>query len=637
MTRLSAPGTLYEYLSGYKNIGKTLRWYGEHVVDGTSRKHLYKMIMLNLGVIFLQFIVQAASGLVLTGFSTRSSNNVLIGVIGTGVFMLLYKSLDRRKNKARELITTTNWGNLDKRLFEMFFSQGAGQHVQGTTLSASAFSRGRNNLNALLGIALYEAIPTLINLTIAVILLLYVSWIAGILMLICILVYVGCNFYLNYRVLKECLPIDRRWRQYNRYMADRLEKVTRIITSSQEKREMSEMMSYFDKTAKVDRRFWFWFIDASRWRNYNNILFYLIVFSYSSHLAWNGEITPGLCATIWAWAKSIIDSIWTLGDAEQKASWALPSVVHMIDTLSRETETPDVADAVELSPTKPLRIVLNNVSYAYKGDDGAHDPEEMEDDEEETKDPEKEEFHTLRSASFTIEPGEKVAVIGPSGAGKTTLERLILRFMDPASGWISVGGVDLRNVKKSSWMNCIGHIAQHPEVFDGTIRENLTYRLSPEERARVTDEELWALMRRLQIDFGKRLDKGLDTKVGKHGLKLSGGQAQRLMIGAAVIGKPWFMVIDEATSSLDSTTERKVQQGLEEILAGETSALIVAHRLSTVRRLCTKFVVLKPAADVAEGESQVEAVASSFEELYRISPTFRQLADDQEIAIEMAA
>ena len=181
-------------------------------------------------------------------------------------------------------------------------------------------------------------------------------------------------------------------------------------------------------------------------------------------------------------------------------------------------------------------------------------------------------------------------------------------------------------------MRCTGYIAQNPDVFDGTIRENLCYRVLGSDQV-PADPDLWELMRGLEIDFGKRLDKGLETKVGKHGLKLSGGQAQRLMIGAAVIGNPWFMVIDEATSSLDSTTERKVQRGLTKILSGNTSALIVAHRLSTVRHLCTKFVVLKPALEVRNGDSQVEAVGSSFEELYMTSPTFRQLADDQEIKI----
>jgi ABC-type multidrug transport system fused ATPase/permease subunit len=208
--------------------------------------------------------------------------------------------------------------------------------------------------------------------------------------------------------------------------------------------------------------------------------------------------------------------------------------------------------------------------------------------------------------------------------------------MDPMEGSISVEGTDLRNITRDSWLKGIGYISQHPEVFDGTIRDNLTYRLSDIERSEMTDDMLWELMKSLEIDFGTRLDKGLDTKVGKHGLKLSGGQAQRLMIGSAVIGNPWFMVIDEATSSLDSTTERKVQKGLEKILSGNTSALIVAHRLSTVRHLCTKFVVLKPANLVEVDGTQVEAVGYSFEELYQTSPTFRQLADDQEISVQIA-
>jgi ABC-type multidrug transport system fused ATPase/permease subunit len=140
-------------------------------------------------------------------------------------------------------------------------------------------------------------------------------------------------------------------------------------------------------------------------------------------------------------------------------------------------------------------------------------------------------------------------------------------------------------------------------------------------------------MRLLQIDFGKRLTHGLDTLVGKDGMKLSGGQAQRLMIGAAVIKDPIFMVIDEATSSLDSQTEKLVQEGLETILDGPIGALIIAHRLSSVRSLCTRFLVLRPLEDVPEGGSQIEADASSFEELYACSPTFRQLADAQHLKI----
>jgi ABC-type multidrug transport system fused ATPase/permease subunit len=238
----------------------------------------------------------------------------------------------------------------------------------------------------------------------------------------------------------------------------------------------------------------------------------------------------------------------------------------------------------------------------------------------------------LRNVSLTIEPGEKAALIGPSGAGKTTIMRLLMRYMDPTSGTILVDGHDLRDVRLSSWLNLIAYVPQQAQVFDGTIRDNLLYRFT-DEPAHVSDQELWAIMRKLKIDFGDRLTDGLDTRVGRHGIELSGGEQQRLMIGAAAMRKPTFMVVDEATASLDATTEKAVQKGLEEVLGGHMSALIITHRLSTVRRLCTKFFVLRDSEGLAPGESQLEAAARSFEELYEISPTFRMLADDQGVVI----
>jgi ABC-type multidrug transport system fused ATPase/permease subunit len=204
--------------------------------------------------------------------------------------------------------------------------------------------------------------------------------------------------------------------------------------------------------------------------------------------------------------------------------------------------------------------------------------------------------------------------------------------MDPTTGSILIDGNDLRDIRLASWLNMIAYVPQQAQVFDGTIRDNLLYRFT-DEPARVPDEELWEIMRKLKIDFGDRLTDGLDTRVGRHGIELSGGEQQRLMIGAAAMRKPVFMVVDEATASLDATTEKAVQKGLEEVLGEDMGALIITHRLSTVRRLCTKFFVLRDSEGLAAGESQLEACASSFEELYEVSPTFRTLADDQGVVI----
>jgi ABC-type multidrug transport system fused ATPase/permease subunit len=242
-------------------------------------------------------------------------------------------------------------------------------------------------------------------------------------------------------------------------------------------------------------------------------------------------------------------------------------------------------------------------------------------------------FPVIRNVTFTIKQGERVALIGPSGAGKTTLMKLLLRFMDPEHGAIRVNGHDLRDIDLSSWMRSVAYIPQHAQILDGTIRYNLTYGLSPEERDQWTDDRLWDLMRKLRIDFGERLQNGLETVVGERGIKLSGGQAQRVMIGAAAIQHPPFMIIDEATSHLDSSTERAVHDGLAEILSDRTGALIIAHRLSTVRDLCDRFVVLRNSEEVKNGDSQIEAIANSFEMLYAVSSTFRQLSDDQHVVV----
>jgi ABC-type multidrug transport system fused ATPase/permease subunit len=633
MNNQKAPSSISEYLDTYKELGTVISWIRKEMISNESALLLAKMIVLSFIVILFQLVSQLTLGHIFSSFTKHEGWGIVFGIAGTALCLELQKYFDRKKAKAREWIMSIHWANLDRRVLELFFEKSAGQHMREDMLSVSAINKGRMNLRGMESVLLFEAIPTLTTLIVSILLLLWLSPVVALIMVTSIVGYIACSIYLNFHVMRVCTPIDKTWRKIGRRQSDRMEKAMRVIVSSQENREVSEIMKEFDDTIVKDRNFWCWFIDTSQWRNHSNVTFYTFALCYCSYMAWSDNISDvGFLIPLFGWSKSVIDTIWSLGDSEQKLHWFMPSIMHMIKALSLQTDVPEIESAQNIFTTEPQRIVFDNVSFSYPARE--KNEHETEDDEIEEKIEEEEVgLHTLSNVSFTIEAGEKVAILGPSGAGKTTLMRLVMRFMDPTSGLISVGGVDLRSAQKASWMKSIGYIAQNPEVFDWTVRQNLTYRLTVEERERITDEEVWGLMRLLQIDFGKRLHKGLDTKVGKHGLKLSGGQAQRLMIGAAVIGRPWFMVIDEATSSLDSTTERKVQAGLAASLSLNTSALIVAHRLSTVRELCTKFVVLRPTAEMQKGESQIEAIGSSFEELYQISPTFRQLADDQGVKI----
>lgn len=287
-----------------------------------------------------------------------------------------------------------------------------------------------------------------------------------------------------------------------------------------------------------------------------------------------------------------------------------------MDALTLEPDVVDASDAVDLPAGEPVTLEIKGLSHTYVDRSGKRPPGPV-----------------FRNVNMLIEPGDKVALIGVSGSGKTSITRVVQRYFDPDEGVVLINGIDLRQIRQASWKRLVGCISQEAHIFDGTIRSNLLYALDPEERARTTDEELWALMRTLEIDFGDRLTDGLDTAVGKNGIKLSGGQKQRLAIGAVIIKRPPFLIMDETTSSLDATTEKAVQVGIDKFLTSDTTALIITHRLSTVRDICNKFYLLEPVENLVNGDPQIRAFGSSFEELAQRSATFERMAKDQGVVL----
>jgi ATP-binding cassette subfamily B protein len=237
-------------------------------------------------------------------------------------------------------------------------------------------------------------------------------------------------------------------------------------------------------------------------------------------------------------------------------------------------EAPDVADApnaVALKPG-PGEVVFDLVGFAHEGRDQG-----------------------LDAVSFTAPAGRTTAIVGPSGAGKSTVLKLLFRFYDPASGSVRIDGQDLRGVTQESLRSALGLVPQDVVLFNDTLRYNIAY-----GRPEATQDELNQAASRAQLlHFIESLPQGWDTRVGERGLKLSGGEKQRVGIARVVLKDPTILILDEATSSLDSGTEAEVQDALEEASRGRTT-LVVAHRLSTIAN-ADQIVVLDAGRVVERG------------------------------------
>lgn len=298
-------------------------------------------------------------------------------------------------------------------------------------------------------------------------------------------------------------------------------------------------------------------------RNALMVIIQILSIIICTFLVFNGKMEIAMAIFVLTYLQRVASQIFELSNILNGYDQALLEAAPMSEMLMKENLITDQEDAIDLKEINPT-IDFKNIEYKYNDSSP----------------------NVIKKINLSIQAGEKIGIVGHSGAGKTTITHLLLRFADVTGGQILIDGHDIRDITQKSLRKLIAYVPQEPMLFHRSLRENITY-----GKLNAADEQIWAAIKQANADeFIKDLPNGIETTVGERGVKLSGGQRQRIAIARAILKDSPILILDEATSALDSASEKLIQDSLNKLMKNRTS-IVIAHRLSTIAKL-DRIIVL---------------------------------------------
>jgi ATP-binding cassette subfamily B protein len=480
----------------------------------------------------------------------------IIGISGAIINMIGFQAITRHEAKVRTSLADATFAQLLRKDMRFFVNEKVGA----LTSRFIDFTRSHVVLQDLLVI---RTLGFLLSVGVGFFILASQSWMLA-------LIVVGLLSALIFQVrwsIRKRAPFRHERKtltgEINGRIADAITNNLIVKTFANEQIEI-------DSVSKQNKRFQKVFIKDISFISYEGsarvaimAIVQIIAVSVAAQLVFSHHMNIAAAIFALTYLQRIASQIFTLGDMLNGYDQALLEAAPMSDVLAAKATITDKTDAHVLKDIQPT-IELKNVSYRYSDSD---------DD-------------VLKNINLKIKAGEKIGLVGHSGAGKTTITHLLLRFSDVSGGTVIVDTHDIRNVTQESLRRSIAYVPQEPMLFHRSLRENIAY-----GKPDATDEEIRrAATQANALEFIDKLPHQLDTAVGERGVKLSGGQRQRIAIARAILKDAPILLLDEATSALDSQSEKMIQDALEKLMQGRTS-IVIAHRLSTIAKM-DRIIVL---------------------------------------------